>query len=216
MGRPHPVPLITLSAPYGAGGSQIGPALARRLDLPFLDRAIPTTVAQRLALPLQQALARDESTGGALERLLLQFAPAVQFVGGAAVPNEATMVGERTFLSATEQVIRERAAAGGGVILGRAAAVVLRDHPHALHVRLRGPRERRIAQAMHLEGIDRREAQHRLEHNDRAREAYVRHFYRADPNDPALYRLVLDSTTFTIAASVEIIAAAALQAAAAA
>ncbi|MGI8781503.1 MAG: cytidylate kinase family protein, partial [Solirubrobacteraceae bacterium] len=55
--------LITLSAPYGAGGSQIGPAVAERLGVPFVDRAIPTSVAERLAVPLVEAVDRDESVG---------------------------------------------------------------------------------------------------------------------------------------------------------
>lgn len=41
-------PFVTVSAPFGAGGSEIGPALARRLGVPFFDRAIPAAVAERL------------------------------------------------------------------------------------------------------------------------------------------------------------------------
>ena len=41
---------------------------------------------------------------------------------------------------------------GGAVILGRAGAVILREHPEALHVRLDGPPARRIERAMELEG----------------------------------------------------------------
>ena len=39
--------LVALSASYGAGGSVIGPALAERLDVPFIDRAIPLTSTSR-------------------------------------------------------------------------------------------------------------------------------------------------------------------------
>ncbi len=55
--------LVTLSAPYGAGGSQVGPAVAERLGVPFVDRAIPTEVAERLAVPLRDAVDRDEAVG---------------------------------------------------------------------------------------------------------------------------------------------------------
>ena len=55
----------------------------------------------------------------------MRFAPAAQAFSGAAAPPE--VVDERSFLRATEDVIRERCAEGSGVILGRAAAVVLRD-----------------------------------------------------------------------------------------
>src|SRR3712207_7367410 len=47
--------------------------------------------------------------------------------------------------------LREHAATGNAVVLGRAAAVVLHEDQRALHVRLDGPVERRIAQAMALE-----------------------------------------------------------------
>ena len=71
---------------------------------------------------------------------------------------------------------------------------MLREHPGALHVRLTGPAEARIAQGMLLEGVDRATAERHIDETDRAREAYVRHFYRCDPRDAAHYHLVIDST----------------------
>jgi Cytidylate kinase-like family len=202
-----PMTVVTLSASYGAGGSQVGPRLADRLDVAFLDRVIPTTVAERLAAPRDDALAHDDAVRSVLERLLMRFAPAAQAFSGAAAPPE--LVDERSFLRATEAVIREHAAAGSGVILGRAAAIVLRDAPGALHVRLDGPAERRLAQAMELEGADRETAARHMRDTDRAREAYVNQFYGADARDAALYHLVIDSTALALDACVELIALAA-------
>jgi hypothetical protein len=79
------------------------------------------------------------------------------------------MIDEVTYGRETERVIWELAAAGCGVVLGRAAAVVLRDDLCALHVRLDGPVARRIAQAMAGEGIDRQTAEHRVAKTDPAR-----------------------------------------------
>ena len=199
---------MTLSASYGAGGSRIGPELAAVLGVPFVDRAIPAAVAERLAVPLDDALARDESQGSRLDRLLRDFAPAVQVYagGGAMIP---TAFEEHGYREATEQVIREHAARGEGVILGRAAAVVLLDDPRVLRVRLDGPAEARLAQVMAAEGIDRKTAKRRMKETDGARDAYMQHFYRRDSHDPALYHLMLDSTAFTIDACVELIAMAA-------
>lgn len=58
---------------------------------------------------------------------------------------------------------------------------------------------------MELENLDEPSAVRRLRENDRAREAYVRHFYRANPEDPKLYHLVLDSTALPLEACAEII-----------
>jgi cytidylate kinase len=201
------MPVVTISASYGTGGSQIGPQLAQRLGVPFLDRAIPTAVAHRLAVPLEEAIAHDEVVRSVFERLLERFAPAAQAFSGAMPPPE--LLDDRSYLTVTEEVIRERAADGGAVILGRAAAVVLGDMPGALHVRLDGPRERRLEQAMRVEAVDRETAEQHMRETDRAREAYVRQFYDVDARDLSLYHLVLDSTALALDTCVELIAVAA-------
>jgi cytidylate kinase len=107
----------------------------------------------------------------------------------------------------TEKLIREHAREGA-VILGRAGAVILRDEPGALHVRLDGPPERRVEQAMRLEGLSREDAERLRRDGDRAREAYVRHFYGCDARDPSLYHLVIDSTALPTDVVVDVNAAA--------
>jgi cytidylate kinase len=86
---------------------------------------------------------------------------------------------------------------------------VLRDEPGVLHVRLDGPPDRRVRQAMELEGVDRATAERHMKETDRARQAYVQHFYGADPRDSGLYHLILDSTAFPLDACVELVARAA-------
>ena len=49
----------------------------------------------------------------------------------------------------------------------------------------------------------------RLDETDRAREAYVRHFYRADARDAGHYHLTIDSTAIPFEAVVELIVLAA-------
>ena len=197
-------PLVTISASYGAGGSQIGPAVARRLGVEFLDRAIPTSVADRLRVPLDDALAHDESLGDAIGRLVSTFALLPELAG--AMVQAGYLAGE-DYRRETERLIKEHAKAGA-VILGRAGAVILRDHPDALHVRLDGPPERRIAQAVEIEGLSPNDAERLRKDGDRAREAYVRHFYGCDAKDPSLYHLVIDSTALSKETVVEVIAAA--------
>jgi cytidylate kinase len=119
---------------------------------------------------------------------------------------EHEIVDENAYRDATEQVIREQASREGGVFLGRAAALVLRDTPRALHVRLFGPAERRVERAMEMEGLPREEAERRLRDNDHAREAYVHHFYGADPNDLRHYHLAIDTTEIGLDCCVELIA----------
>lgn len=196
--------VVTISAGYGAGGSYVGPRVAERLGVPFVDRAIPGEVAQRLAVPLSEAVRHDETAGSVWERFVRALAPAgIAF--GARPPLEHELVDDTVYRDTTEQVIRDQAAATGCVILGRAAAMVLREHPGALHVRLHGPREARIDRAMTIGGLSREEAEQRLDDNDRAREAYVQHFYGEDARDPCLYHLAVDTSAVSLDCCVDLI-----------
>ena len=94
--------------------------------------------------------------------------------------------------------MRARADTGEGVILGRAATVLLRDDPRVLHVRLDGPVERRVRRAAELEDISEEEARRRLELTDRARYAYVDTLYGVDPGAPGLYSLIVDATAMSL------------------
>lgn len=199
--------VVTISAPYGAGGSVVGPAVADRLGLPFLDRAIPAAVAAELGVSLDTALAHDDRSEHGLGRLFSLAARLPNLtLGGvdAALPPD-DLVSEEAFVTETERVLHEVADRGPVVILGRAAAIVLADHPGALHVRLHGPVERRVAQAVRLEGIEPDVARSRQRVVDRARDAYVRHVYRAQPTDLALYQLAIDSTALPLHACTELI-----------
>jgi cytidylate kinase len=200
---PHPV--VTISATYGAGGSRVGPRVAETLGVPFVDRAIPSAVAERLGLPLPDAAAQDDAGPHGLNRVLRSLVG----LGPMSGIDLRADFGDRSFAEATEQEIRRHADTTGGVVVGRAGAVVLRDRPGALHVRLDGPLERRIEQAIAMEGTDRETAQRRVRENDAARRAYVQTFYGVDARDAALYHLVLDSTTVPLDACVEIIVRAA-------
>jgi len=202
------MPVVTISAAYGAGGSAIGPAVAEQLGVPFLDRAIPVAVAERLDVSERDACDRDESIGPWFSRALLAFGQMGPVLGGAGTETPP-VAGPDEFCDATEQVLRERAASGGAVILGRAGALVLAEHPTALHVRLHGPLAARIEQAMALGETDRAAAERLAQQTDRQRERYVQHFYRADARDPVHYHLVLDSTAMPLEACTALIVAAA-------
>lgn len=200
--------MVTLSASYGAGGSEIGPAVAERLGVPFVDRAIPVTVAERLGVPLEQAEAADGRSESGFWWALSSMAMVPDLAGAGALAY-GHAPGEGSFREQTERVLHEIAAGDGGVILGRAGAIVLRDVPGALHVRLDGPAEQRAAGVARAGAIPLDQARTQLRDNDAARTGYVRHFYRCDPADARHYHLVIDSTALPWRAIIEMVVIAA-------
>ncbi|HEY1969774.1 MAG TPA: cytidylate kinase-like family protein [Pseudonocardia sp.] len=205
--------VVTLSASFGAGGAIIGPAVAERLGVPFLDRAVPAQVARDLGVSLDHVTPRDEQVKGWLHRLLGSVAPMASdcLIGYESHAPRMALLSDTEFLRCTERAICTTIKGGGGVILGRAGALVLRDHPHALHVRLDGDVQRRVQQTMRELSVTEAQARDLVERNDNARTAYVRRFYRADASDPKLYHLLLDSTRVPLATCVDLIAAAAAE-----
>lgn len=199
--------VVTVSAAFGAGGAEIAPAVADRLGLPFHDRVIPARVAGRLGVPVAEAEAADETVLRGLWRMISSLGTMPDPVGGV-LPTSA-LPDERAYRLQTERVLTEIADGDGGVVLGRAAAMVLAGRPHVLHVRLDGPPERRLAAAVAHLGGSPDDVRRELQAVDRTRAAYVRHFYRCDPADARHYHLVVDSTVVDHETVVELVVRAA-------
>jgi hypothetical protein len=199
--------VVTVSAAYGAAGAEVSRAVAERLGLPFHDRAIAAQVAVRLGVSVSEAEANDETVVRGLWRLVASLGT-MPDPGGGVLPT-GNLPDARAYREQTERVLAEIADGAGGVVLGRAGALVLKDRPDALHVRLDGPREQRLAAAVSRSGRSFDEVRGEMEANDRTREAYVRHFYRCDPSDAQHYHLVIDTTAMPLETVVELVVIAA-------
>jgi cytidylate kinase len=192
--------IVAISAAYGAAGGRIARAVADRLAVPFVDRGLAVSMAERLDLSVDEALeAEDPPSPSLLERLLSGF--------HAGLPPE--IVTPEDLHRASRDVLIAQARTGRGVILGRGACAALRDQPDVLRVRLTGPPERRIAQARRLGAADQPTAQRAQRRMDRAHAEYLRRFYDVGIDAPDLYHLMIDATAFDLDAVVELIVAAA-------
>jgi len=198
--------VVTLAALYGAGGSVIGPRVAERLGVQFLDRAIPSAVAKRAGVPEEAVDDVDERPRSLWERI-------AGALGRAGPPSGASSQVERLDLEyrklhgEIEEFLAD-ASRSGGVVLGRGGAVVLGSVPGALHVYLGGSREGRIDRLMRLHGIDHATAARRVKANDRARRDYVRSIYGIEGDNPTLYHLMIDAISLGVDVCVDLIVAA--------
>lgn len=105
-------------------------------------------------------------------------------------------------------MLRNVADTTGAVILGRAGMVVLGGRDDVLCVRLDGPLEARIAQAV-ADGSDEATARETQKDVDDARERYASLFYKVRQDDPRLYHLIIDSTALPVDACTDVIITAA-------
>ena len=198
--------VVTLAELYGAGGGAIGPRVAERLGVQFLDRSIPSSVARREGVPEAAVAEVDEEPRGRWDRLF-------DALGRASPPSGASGQVERIDLRDRElhgQIERflTEASRSGGILLGRGGAVVLASVPGVLHVFLNGSREGRVERVMKLRDIDRATAAREVREHDHARREYVRNVYGIEPDDPALYHLMIDAISLGVDVCVDLIVAA--------
>ena len=198
--------VVTLAALYGAGGSAIGPRVAERLGVQFLDRAIPSAVAKRAGVPEAVVLEADEAPRSYWNELVSALGRASPPTGASDQVEQLDL--ESRKLHAEIERFLADASRSGGVVLGRGGAVVLASVPGALHVYLGGSRDRRIERVMELHGIDRTTAARRVKAHDRARREYVRSVYGIEGDTPALYHLMIDAIPLGVDVCVDLIVAA--------
>ena len=201
-------PVVTISSSFGALGGEIGPRVAERLGVPFVDRAIPMRVAELLHVPLSEALDHDENVESGVARIIAGEVDALPQFGLQEPPQVDHKPTEATIRDATAAVMHDVADRTGGVFLGRGGMVVLGDRPEVLHVRLDGDEAGRIALAV-AHGVPEQDVHRLLWQTDRARGAYMRSLYGVDLHDPRLYQLVLDTTRLPVDACVDMIVSAA-------
>ncbi|HEY2044400.1 MAG TPA: cytidylate kinase-like family protein [Jatrophihabitans sp.] len=205
------MPGVTITAGYGAGGSVVAPALAKELGVQLLDRAISTTVAAKLQVTVQEAVA-GEAKRTFTEKFMSLLAPLAGGVLGAgtdaAPPQDDPVPDEAAGFREQAEAIMRAALPAGAVILGRGGTAALCHEPDVLRVRLFGPVDARIAQATQVEHVDIDTARERLQQVDDARDHYIWRLYKVHASEPWLFHLQIDSTVVPLDTCVSIIATA--------
>jgi cytidylate kinase len=169
-----------------------------------VDNELVDLVARRAGLSHEEVASQDERVPGFVERLARALAVSSSEY---AVPELGLAVGAASpsLVRLTELVVKEVAAEGKKVLVGRAAPAVLGTAADALHVKLVADRAFRIRLAMDQEGIDARAAEALLTETDAARTRYHREHYGRDWNDPVHFHMVLNTGLLGLEGAAEVI-----------
>jgi len=197
------VRVVTVSSSYGSGGSRVAPLVAERLGVPFLARVLPARDAEDVGdVCSESPHEREDLTRKLWERILDAFAamPVEHGMVPVTVPGDAAM---RVKSQAEEKLRNFAADPGGGVVHGWAGSAAL---PEAFRVLLDGPEDRRILQALELEGVDESE---RLERSNAIRQTYWKRLYNRDWKDQSMFDMYLDTTVIPVEVAAELVATAA-------
>jgi cytidylate kinase len=192
--------LITISNRYGCGAVAVAHEVAQHLGYLYVDDQLPVVVAKRL-MTSRQAIESAENPGRSMSERMLR---ALESGTPEVRPPEGANF-DREYLREIQEAVREYAAHGNVVIVGRGANAILGRRPDLLRVFLHAPRDWRIRRIVEGHGVDERTAAAEVDRIDRAREEYVRTYYGLHWGDPENYDLSIDTSALGLERSAALI-----------
>lgn len=227
------MPVITAAGSMGSGIRDIARAAAEQLGIDYVDQEILVEAARELGVPYQDIESHDERTRGVRERLAdmfrnflersaavgvgdplmgssgLELVLARTYGEAAYPPPNAPVLDDTRYIKTLTGIIRELAARGNIVILGRGGQAILRDWPRALHVAATAALEFRVRTVMERERLGHDEALKRVQEADRNRAAFHRKFFKVEVENPCLYDLMIRSDRLSTTDAAALVVAAA-------
>ena len=131
--------IITIARQYGSGGREIGEKVSKMLRIPLYDKLLITEAATKGDLNEEVLKKSDES---AANSLLYTLAIGSNPLGTAMSFGYKMPLSDKLFILQSD-VIREYAAMGSGVFIGRCADYVLREEENLLRLFIYGDLEHR-------------------------------------------------------------------------
>ncbi len=196
--------IVTVSNEYGSGALAIAARVADELGYVFVDQQLPVVVAKRLQITPADVDANEDAQRSLGERLLSGLERATPELAQAS----ADAPFDEALLRAVQEAVREYAARGDAVIVGRGASAILGARPDVLRVFMRAPRAWRVGRVVEATGIRRETAEAEVDRVDRARVAYLQQWYGVTFGDARAYDLCIDTSRLDTAQSAAAIVAA--------
>jgi len=180
--------IITISREYGSGGRTVGELVAKKLGIPFYDRAMVNAVAEKSGFS-PDFIEESGEYASVSNSFLFSIAVSSQLNGSA------------TFTSSADQLyqfqtkyIRQLAEEGPCVIVGRCADYILREKENALHVFIHADMPYRVQYMAEHHGKNVASAEKWLKERDNRRKVYYRHYTGRTWGDPHNYDLSLSTS----------------------
>ncbi|MGL4791490.1 MAG: AAA family ATPase [Anaerotignaceae bacterium] len=187
--------IITIGREYGSGGKEIGEKLAKMLDIPFYDKELLTAAAKKSGICEEFFETHDEK-------------PTNSFLYSLVVGNYAsgtTPMNHKLFLAQFE-AIKEIAAQGSCIILGRCSDYALEDSTNSINVFITADMESRIKRAIEYYDLDPAKAEDIIIKTDKQRASYYNFYSGKKWSQVNSYDLCINSAKLGIDNSVKLIA----------
>lgn len=184
--------IITISREFGSGGRELGKRLADELGFAYYDREIVTAIAERNEV--NEAYVEETLDKGFLQSVPIQFGRSFSY-------SSAFVTGTTNLFVEQHKVLKELAAKGNCVIVGRAADTVLEEYnPFNLFVYADMPAKIDRCRERETDGekYSDREYARKIKRIDANRAKYHDMFCGISWGDKAAYHLCVNTTDVEI------------------
>lgn len=189
MDKHHVV--ITIARQYGSGGRSIGVMLAEKYGVPFYDKDIIRIASEESGIKEEYFGQVDEYVSKAKPSF---FKRAGIYKGGLLSPADKDYTSEENLFNIQAKVIRDLAAKGSCVIIGRCSNYILKDDPHALSLFVHASEEFRREKASEKLSMDGKKLEEYLVKDDKRKMDFYRRFTGGEWFDARNYDLCLNSS----------------------
>ena len=170
--------IITIGRQFGSGGKEIGIRVAKELGIPFYDKELLQEAAKKSGLCQKIFENFDERPKSLLYAIAMDAYP----LGFSGTAGESL---EQQVHLAIFKTIRNIAAEGPCVIIGRCADYALAEDPNLLSLFISAPLEDRIARVAKRQKVTPEEAKSLIQKTDKRRASYCEYYaskkWGADP-----------------------------------
>ena len=149
--------VITISRQFGSGGRTIGKKVAEKLGIPYYDKELVDQVAKESGFS-HEFIEEIGEYASVTSSFLFNIAVSAHPMGLI----DTMSVSDKLYVCQTN-VIRDLAAKGPCVIVGRCADFILKDRPDTLHIFIHSDMEHRAERIVRLYGETKQTPQKRLQ-----------------------------------------------------
>ena len=168
------IEIVIIEREYGSGAAKIAAQLAARLKWKLWDREITCEIAKRMKCDVDAVAQREERldpTFHRLAKIFMRGSYEESFTG-----RGIELLDAEHLSILFERVIKDVAARGNCVIVGRGAPYFLRGRPNVMSVFLYAPHEEKMRRLREA-GKSAEEAEHLIESVDEERAAFIKKYY---------------------------------------
>jgi cytidylate kinase len=205
-----PFRTICTSRDVGAGGEQVGRAVADSLGYRYVDEDIVRAAAERAGVDIEEVSSAEQrrTMAGRLLDLVAQAGAPEAYAYAAPDMDAYRLAGANDGMMAViQEAVRETADAGDAVIVAHAASHVLAGRPDVLRVLVTGSSEQR--QARLAADIGDENARSAVREAEKARADYLRRFHDVKQELPTHYDLVVNTDQLGVEGATAVVTGAA-------